>query len=361
MSGPGPAVVVAVPARDEAERIGACLEALARQEPGTPPFGVVLLVNNTTDGTAAVAEAAGARLGLALRVLSVDSPDANAGWARRGAMDAAALWLEERPGRPGAILTSDADARVAPDWVARTLAAIAAGADAVAGDVTLDPADAARLSPALRARGTLEAAYHALLDEMSAALDPDPDDPWPNHSVTLGASLAVTLAAYRQVGGMPPIALGDDRAFVALLRRHDLRVRHDPLVRATTSGRLVGRAAGGIADTIAAREADPDCVCDGRLEPVPHALFRFRWRRHLRRLHAGGRLHPAGAWARHLGIAPSDAAAIAARPRAGDALEAVERISPRMPHAPLRPSELPAHIAAAHLVLAPIRRRRRAG
>lgn len=217
--------VVAIPVRNEVERIGACLTALGRQQGlGNDTLGVVLLVNNTSDGTVAAAEEARSGLPFDLRVVERDAPDANAGWARRGAMEIAAAWLEATQGAAPVILTTDADSRVAPDWVARNLGAIAAGAQAVAGRIVLDSAEAALLSPALQARGALEAAYHALLDELSAAIDPDPDDPWPNHSIESGASLAVTLDAYRTVGGMPPIALGDDRAFMSRLREHGFKI-----------------------------------------------------------------------------------------------------------------------------------------
>ena len=344
--------VVAIPVRNEAERIGACVTALASQidlRPGA--LGIVLLVNNTTDGTEAAIEAVRPGLPHALRVVVRDSADANAGWARRGAMEVGAAWLEATRGG-GALLTTDADSRVAPDWVVRNLAALAAGADAVAGTIALDPVDAARLSPALQARGRLEAEYHALLDELAAAIDPDPDDPWPNHTVESGASLAVTLAAYRRVGGMPPVALGDDRAFAAKLREHDFRIRHDPAVRVVTSGRLAGRAAGGVADTMRTRQENPDCLCDARLEPFARALLRLRWRRRLRMLHGAGRLGRDGRWQRLLDIPPGAMDAVTASRRTGEVLASAERSSGRLRAAPLRPDELPDQIAAARAYLA---------
>ncbi len=49
-----PSLVVAVPVRDEVERIGLCLDSLAAQEGvDFAEMAVVLLLNNTTDGTAA--------------------------------------------------------------------------------------------------------------------------------------------------------------------------------------------------------------------------------------------------------------------------------------------------------------------
>jgi hypothetical protein len=48
-------------------------------------------------------------------------------------------------------------------------------------------------------------------------LDPRPHDPWPRHASEPGASLAVTLQAYRAIGGLPCIAFGEDGALVAAL------------------------------------------------------------------------------------------------------------------------------------------------
>ena len=53
-------------------------------------------------------------------------------------MDLAEAWLRERGEDDGAILTTDADSQVAPDWIAENLAAIDAGADAVLGRISLD-------------------------------------------------------------------------------------------------------------------------------------------------------------------------------------------------------------------------------
>ncbi len=52
-SPPVPLCVVAVPVRNEVDRIGACLHALAAQVGiGADELGIVLFLNNCTDGTA---------------------------------------------------------------------------------------------------------------------------------------------------------------------------------------------------------------------------------------------------------------------------------------------------------------------
>ncbi|AWN40664.1 glycosyltransferase [Methylobacterium durans] len=348
--------VVAIPARDEVERIGSCLQALAVQTGITAGgYGVLLFLNNCRDGTDRLVEALRPALPFPLRVIRRDLAQATAGSARRAAMEAAASWLESEGEGEGVILTTDADSRVGPDWVARCCDGIEAGADAVAGCIALDPAEAAALPDCLHARGRLEGAYEALLTEIAARLDPEPHDPWPRHATESGATLAVRLSAYRQVGGLPPLALGEDRALVAALQARDFRVRHDPGIVVETSGRLDGRAPGGAADTMRLRCAAPDSPCDDRLEAVPRALLRLALRRRLRRLHAGGRLGSIGRWAEAMGIRPEEAGRIAALPCFGQVRAAFEAASPRLAARPLRPHALARHIALARTVLAGLR------
>ncbi|WP_287741528.1 glycosyltransferase [Methylobacterium sp.] len=348
--------VIAVPVRNEAERIGSCLLAFAGQEGlGAGELGVILLLNNCTDDTDRVVAALAPDLPFRLRVLQRTFAGATAGWARREAMQAAADWLEQEGATDGIILTTDADCRASADWVARTLAVLAEGVDAVAGRIVLDPDEAARLPASLHARGRLEGAYEALLVALEACIDPLAHDPWPRHWTTSGATLAVRLATYRQVGGMPPLAVGEDRAFVSSLLSSDVRVRHDPDLVMITSGRLDGRAPGGAADTMRLRCEVPESPCDPRLEPLPLALFRFLWRARLRRLHAVRRLGRTHLWAPWLGIRTAEARSVAALASAGAALAAIEQASPRLAFRPLRPAELPSQIRYAGLALAVMR------
>ncbi|WP_246685151.1 glycosyltransferase [Methylobacterium sp. WL69] len=350
-----PDTVIAIPVRNEAERIEACLRAIDAQTDVAPgSLGLVLFLNNCTDGTQAIVEALRPTLSVPMRVTHVEFAEAQAGWARREAMNAAVEWIGP-VAAGGTILSTDADSRVPPDWVARNRAALRAGADAVAGRIELDAGEAALLPPSLHERGRLEDAYSAVLTEIEARLDPDPYDPWPCHRTTIGATLAVTRDAYVAVGGMPAIALGEDGAFVAALLRQGFHVRHDPDVVVTVSGRLVGRAPGGVADTIRARCEKPDSLCDARLEAVPRAVFRYLCRRRLRRLHAEGRLAVTRGWARFLKIPEADAARIAALPLPGLAVAEAERVSPRLVYRPLGPFELARHIRFAAMALVPIR------
>ena len=346
-----PNAIVAIPVFNERDRIGACLAALSAQvglEPGS--FGIVLFANNCTDDTCDLVKAF-PDLPWPLRLIERANPSASAGWARRIAMDAAAEWLVEEGHFDGVILTTDADSRVGIDWVARNLARIRDGADAVAGRISLDPSEAALLPDRLHARGKLEAEYEAILTEIGARLDPEPGNPWPCHWSKSGATLAARWSAYAAIGGMPDMPCGEDRAFVDALRARDLVVRHDPGIGVVTSGRLDGRASGGVAETIKLRCDVPDSPCDDCLERLHHAMFRYLLRARLRRLHASGRFAAIRSWAPLLAIPRHEARRIAGMAFCGQAVAAIEAASPRLAYRPVRPSALPRQIALGHLVL----------
>ena len=172
--------------KNEAERLPVCLAALADQRDrlGRPVerqvFGIVVFANNCTDDSGDLARALRDELSLPMRVVDVSLMPgvADAGNARRGAMDAALDWLAEDLSTVGVILTTDADSRVSPDWIISNLEAIHAGADMVLGQIRLDE-EGDLLPEALHRRGQLESEYEALLAELEARVDPLPHDPWP--------------------------------------------------------------------------------------------------------------------------------------------------------------------------------------
>ena len=287
--------VVAVPVRDEAERIGDCLLALDGQGEGPAP-GILLLVNNTTDATVPRVAELAPSLRCPVRVVQREyAPGwAHAGQARRDAMQEA----DDRAPAGVPLLTTDADGQVEPGWLRANLRHLARGAQAVFGQAVIDPAEAHAIPPALHEADAREVAYAALLDEIEWLLDPDPVDPWPRHTEHSGASIAVTREVFRAVGGVPAVALGEDRAFAAALRRADARIVHATDARVVVSGRILGRAAGGMADTIRRRLAAPDMALDEALEPVLDRVRRMKRRRAARAAHAGG-AEPFGAvWER---------------------------------------------------------------
>ena len=342
----GAAVVVAIPVRDEAERIGPCLAALADQVVASPD-AVVVLVNNTRDESAAIARAAAPGLPFLLDVVEHDfaAGAAGAGLARRAAMERGAVLA----GEGGILLTTDADGRVASDWLAANLAQLAMGADVVAGRAEIDPVEAALIPDRLHEDNARECAYAAVLDEIVALLDPDPWNPLPRHTEHSGASIAVRAAIYRRVGGMPALPTGEDRRFFELLRRVDARIRQALEVRVVVSGRIEGRAPGGMADTIRRRLDQPDRWLDEALESTAMTLRRADLRARARRLHAAGNAseRTVGLLARQLGLTPDAIEPALAGPAFGAGWALIEAASPALRRERVPVARLPAEMARA--------------
>ena len=276
--------VVIVPAKDEAALLPRCLAALAGQRAADGSaldprgFEVIVLANNCRDDTAAVARrfAAAQRQaahgpGCAVHVAEATLPPevAHIGQARRLLMDQACQRLHAARRRAGGaadasargvVLSTDGDSFVAADWIDRTLAEIDAGADAVGGRILAEAAPSG--DRAVQRWQRLDAIHRLLCIRLACLIDPDPADPWPRHHQHFGASLAVAVDAYEQVGGLPAVRFLEDEALHERLVRAGLRVRHSPRVRAYTSCRHDGRVEVGLswqlrtwARTVAGEEA----------------------------------------------------------------------------------------------------------
>ncbi len=347
-----PRAVIAIPAYNEVARLPDCLAALASQRlpGGLSDTTVLVLANNCSDATAIHARALAPGLPFPLLVLErwLPSALAHAGGARRAAMDAAAALA----GPATALLCTDADARPEPGWLAANLAALAAGADAVAGAIDFDAAEVTSLPPGLRRREALEGCYALRLAALAARVDPLAHDPWPVHGTHSGASIALRLAAYQDVGGVPAIPVGEDRALFAALARRDARIRHTPEARVIVSCRLDGRASGGMAETMRRRSNNPREPLDDRLEAVIPAVIRLRSRAALRRLRLGRpRVGDPVRLALALGVKPGLLREIVAAPSFGLAWEALQAEAPRLRRKPLSLAALPGEIARAEVLL----------
>jgi cellulose synthase/poly-beta-1,6-N-acetylglucosamine synthase-like glycosyltransferase len=328
--------IVAIPVKDEAQRLPACMAALSGQKDQqarvipSDSFGIVIFANNCRDDSARLAVSLGERYSLPLRIIDATLPPAaaHAGNARRGAMDVAAAWLaEERVAGGGVILTTDADSRVSPHWIANNVAEIDAGADCVLGSVVVDE-EGDLLPPALHRRGRLEAIYETLLTEISALLDPVEQNPWRHHATISGARIAMTREAYLAIGGVPRVPLGEDKALVAELVRRDGKIRFFPDVEVTTSGRTEGRAPGGVADTLRLRSGSPNSFCNDALVPFRIAIERAKCRRRVRILWSAGDLIGDRAWSQELGISEASAKRVFGAATLGAALAIIENCSP---------------------------------
>jgi hypothetical protein len=270
------AAIVAIPVCNEEQHIADCLIALACQSEDVA-IGIVVLLNNCTDNTCIVVRDLARRLRIPILIISTTFPPelASAGYARHLAMRHAEYFA----GPDCVLMTTDADSRVYSNWIAANFDSLRDGADAVAGRVELDRADAQKIPTRLHEDDAQECEYDRLLDQIRERLDPDPSDPWPRHTEHSGASIAVKLDVYLRAGGLPAIPIGEDRAFFEALRKVDAKIRHAPDVRVVVSGRIIGRAVGGMADTIRRRLAKPDRTLDERVEPARTAARRAWMRR----------------------------------------------------------------------------------
>jgi glycosyltransferase involved in cell wall biosynthesis len=189
-------IAIVVPAHDEERHLGACLRSLRRAARCPRLEGedvlVVVALDCCTDGSHAVA-------------------------VRWGALAAGARWLA----------FTDADSRVAPDWLSQQLAQ---RSDAVCGTVQVQ--DWREHPPAVRA--AFEAGYR------------DAD----GHGHIHGANLGVSAHAYSGAGGFAPLACHEDVALVRALQAWGARIAWSAAPRVTTSARRSYRACEGFGATL---------------------------------------------------------------------------------------------------------------
>ena len=337
-------VSIAVPARDEEERIAPCLEAFAAQTGlDFTELAVVVLLNNCRDRSLDVIRDLSARMPFRIEAVSVELPraQAHAGWARRLAMDHAASITS----RKGVMLTTDADSIADPGWIAATLLEFEAGADAVAGFVTADWSELSKMPEEVLKQGADEWEYQNLAAELEAKADPQPHDPWPRHNQNCGASTAIKAQLYRDLGGLPPEPVGEDRALFDAVRMRDGLIRHSLAAHVVASARTVGRASGGMADALRTRGSDV-YECDEILEPAMMTLRRNLWRHQAREAWIAGRL---AEWLDKTRIAPP--AGSMASSAFWPVWLAIEASEPRLRRTRLRSSELPRELRRIKKIL----------
>jgi hypothetical protein len=246
--------IVAIPARNEADRLPTLISSLSKQSWVARKgrrLNVVLVVNNSEDGSAEVARSVGENHpNLILDVIEIDFPHevAHVGSARRLAMERA--WQMTTIPSLCVLLTTDADAAPTPTWIDANLNAINAGADIVGGQIIGDEVEEAALGARFLRRAKRNLRYLSLVDYLTALIDPLPYDPWPRHFDHTGASLAVRAEVYSAVGGMAALPFREDISFVSRVRGAAYRLRHSSDVRVKVSARLEGRALGGMAECI---------------------------------------------------------------------------------------------------------------
>jgi hopene-associated glycosyltransferase HpnB len=206
-----PSIAAVVPARDEAECIAQSLTSLfAQNYPGE--FSVVLVDDNSTDGTATIAcgAASGAQAEARLQIVSGEPlPSGWTGklWAVKQGVDVALA----RPTPPDYVLLTDADIVYAPE----TLSALAARAEA--GRLVLTS-----LMVKLRCESFAERALIPAFVFFFQMLYPFPwvNKPGGTTAAAAGGSMLVRTNVLHEAGGIEAIrgALIDDCALAKLLK-----------------------------------------------------------------------------------------------------------------------------------------------
>jgi GT2 family glycosyltransferase len=274
-------IVVTIPVKNEEAQIGACLDSLARQ---TRRFDrLVLLLNNCTDATLKICEQVRNQSQcIEIYEETLHGHLASAGEARRLALHFAA-----QTGPNCIILTTDADAAPERFWIEKNIREMETGAEVVCGMAQINPQDATNIPRTLHDDDMRETFLLAALDEITALMNPDPFDPWPRHQQQSGASIAVRRDVLHLAGGPPQVATCEDRVLIERLRLVDARIRHAPDLMVQVSGRLEGRASGGMAETIKRRMIRQDVFTDEKLEPAVDAFRRAVAQARLRAVRQG--------------------------------------------------------------------------
>ena len=223
---------VVVPARNEEERLPACLAAL-RAAAGSVRIPVHLLVvaDVCTDQTPAVAAARGARV-IRIRAGNVGAARAAgmAGLLRQTAdTDPAAVWLA----------TTDADTVVPPGWLRRQLGYASQGWDVVLGTVVVTDWD--------EHPPHVPAAFAAMYEFGQGP-----------HPHVHGANLGIRASAYLAAGGFKSLRTAEDHALLTAATEAGCQVLRASDLTVATSSRRQARAPRGFSHVLRALAREPD-------------------------------------------------------------------------------------------------------
>jgi hopene-associated glycosyltransferase HpnB len=209
---PWPSVAAVIPARDEAETISATVGSLLAQAyPGR--FTVILVDDQSTDGTAAIARATADQAGHGDRLTVIRGGDLPPGWTGKlWAMSQGVALAERAPEPPDFLLFTDADIAYAPGALGRLVAG------AVARRTVLTS-----LMVKLRCESTAERLLVPAFIFFFQKLYPFAwvNDPARATAAAAGGCMLVRRGALAEAGGVDAIrtALIDDCALGALLKR----------------------------------------------------------------------------------------------------------------------------------------------
>jgi hopene-associated glycosyltransferase HpnB len=230
-----PSVTAVIPARDEAECVGDTVASLLRQDyPG--PFQVIVVDDQSRDGTAQVARAAAATLGAGERLTVIAGRALPPGWtgklwAQSQGVEAAEAAVEP----PEFILFTDADIVYVPDELRKLVARARSGGTVLTS-----------LMAKLRCESFAERMFVPAFIFFFQMLYPFAwaNDPRRDTAAAAGGCMLVRREALRAAGGMASIrnALIDDCALAKRLKAHG------PIWIGLTDGVTSARAYPAVAD-----------------------------------------------------------------------------------------------------------------
>jgi glycosyltransferase involved in cell wall biosynthesis len=232
-------VGVVIPACNEEDTIGACLQAILESLDACRSVGtayIVVVADSCQDRTVAVARSL---LNSRGRVLECRAR--SAGVARGMGVAEVLRHFQGVPHSRLWIANTDADSQPHADWIIQQLALAARDYCAVAGIVHVDALKSERPDVI----GEYVAEYIASLGD--------------SHPHVHGANLGVRADAYLDAGGWSTLALAEDHCLWNRVRERGWPIISSLASVVLTSARLRGRATGGFADLLRCR-ADVACA-----------------------------------------------------------------------------------------------------
>lgn len=236
------AIAVLIPAQNEAELLPPCLRSVLAARAclrGAVRCEVVLVADRCLDRTAEIAEEMLQGVGAVLRI-----NDGNVGAARALAARQAMENFAELPISRCWLANTDADCVVPETWLLDQVAAAQRGVAALAGIVDVE--DFSEHLPHVASR--FREMYLIHRDG--------------THPHVHGANLGVRADAYLRAGGWQAQPTAEDHDLWRRLGETGALRLADARLRVVTSGRRQGRAPGGFAGALAARNGMP-AVCGG--------------------------------------------------------------------------------------------------
>ncbi len=229
-------VLVAIPARNEAELIADCLAAVREAGEYALAAGpvrrvrVAVAAHRCTDDTAAIARRQLSDVGHFIDHLVIELREpAPVGRLRTLLIERAMTKAPALDPERTWVFSTDADSVVPPGWVTSTIAAAtAAQADLVAGLTALH---------GWEADGAAQDAYARLLQ---AGMFAD------GHRHAYAANLAIRYPTLSQAGGFPPQPHGEEHGLIAAVRRQGGTVLTSVAPVVVTSARMPGRTEHGL-------------------------------------------------------------------------------------------------------------------